>query len=118
MSIKDTVSSAFSKWMEASGPDCDVVISSRVRLARNIAEFAFPHLLGHEEADKVVYAVQSVVSSQGFKEQGDMELSRMTELSPTERQILMEKHLISPDLLKNPEKKAVVLRMMKWSVLW
>jgi protein arginine kinase len=33
----------------------------------------------------------------------------MAELTPVERQILVEKHLISPDLLNSPEKKAVVL---------
>lgn len=111
MSIKETVSNAYSKWLDATGPDCDVVISSRVRLARNILEFPFPHLLGHEDADKVIYAVQSVIGSKGFNDRtGVLELSRMTELSPTERQILMEKHLISPHLLKNPEKKAVLLR--------
>ena len=111
MGIKETVSNPYSKWLDASGPDSDVVISSRIRLARNIINHPFPHLLGGEDADKVVYAVDSVLEHSPFKDAlGGMELSRMTELSPTERQILVEKHLISPALLEQPEKKAVVLR--------
>ncbi|AEF93078.1 ATP:guanido phosphotransferase [Desulfotomaculum nigrificans CO-1-SRB] len=111
MSIKDTVSSSYSKWLDASGPESDIVISSRVRLARNLVDTPFPHLLGHENADKVIYAVQTAIGNEKIKADiGELELSRMTELTPTERQILVEKHLISPDLLEHPEKKAVVLR--------
>lgn len=111
MSLKETVTNSYSKWMNASGPENDVIISSRVRLARNIIDMPFPHLMGHEEGEKVLYAVQSAIGHQAFKEKvGELELSRMTELSPTERQILVEKHLISPDLLEQPEKKGIVLR--------
>ncbi|SHE82299.1 protein arginine kinase [Desulforamulus putei] len=111
MSFKETVNNPYSKWLDASGPESDVVISSRVRLARNLAGYPFPHLLGHENADKILYAVQSAINRDGIKETiGELELCRMTELSPTERQILVEKHLISPDLLEQPEKRGVVLR--------
>lgn len=111
MSLKETVTNPYSKWLDASGPENDVIISSRVRLARNLQGFPFPHLMGHETADKVIYAAQSAINSQGLKEKvGDLELSRMTELSPTERQILVEKHLISPDMLEHPENRGVVLR--------
>lgn len=111
MAIKETVSNPYSKWLDASGPDSDVVISSRVRLARNIVGLPFPHLLGTEDAEKMVCAVQAAIGDNEIKQSlGQLELTRMTELSPTERQILMEKHLVSPDLLEQPEKKAVVLR--------
>ncbi|GAB6178940.1 protein arginine kinase [Desulfotomaculum defluvii] len=111
MSLKETVSSPYSKWLEASGPENDVIISSRVRLARNLSGYPFPHLLGHDNADKIIYAVQSAIGQNAMQEEvGKLELSRMTELSPTERQILVEKHLISPDMLDKPEKRGVVLR--------
>ncbi|AQS57930.1 protein arginine kinase [Desulforamulus ferrireducens] len=110
MSLKETVSNPYSKWLDASGPESDVIISSRVRIARNLVGYPFPHLLGYDNADKIIYAVQSaILSSTIQKAVGELELSRMTELSPTERQILVEKHLISPDMLEHPEKRAVVL---------
>ncbi|ABO48728.1 ATP:guanido phosphotransferase [Desulforamulus reducens MI-1] len=111
MSLKETVSNPYSKWLEATGPENDVIISSRVRLARNLMGYPFPHVLGHENADKVLYAVQSAVAQKSLQEAvGNLELSRMTELSSIERQILVEKHLISPDMLEQPEKRGVVLR--------
>ncbi|MEW6063838.1 MAG: protein arginine kinase [Bacillota bacterium] len=111
MSLKETVNSPYSKWLDASGPESDVIISSRVRLARNLVGYPFPHLLGPENADKILYAVQTAIHQKGMQETvGKLEICRMTELSPTERQILVEKHLISPDLLEQPEKRGVVLR--------
>ncbi|MCL4441838.1 MAG: protein arginine kinase [Firmicutes bacterium] len=111
MSLKETVNSPYSKWLDASGPESDVIISSRVRLARNLVGNPFPHLLGPENADKILYALQTAIHQKGMQETvGKLEICRMTELSPTERQILVEKHLISPDLLEQPEKRGVVLR--------
>ena len=110
MSLRETVSNPYSKWLDASGPESDVIISSRVRIARNLVGYPFPHLLGYDNADKILYAVQSAIESAAIKETvGELELSRMTELSPTERQILVEKHLISPDMLEHPEKRGVIL---------
>nr|WP_207754834.1 protein arginine kinase [Desulforadius tongensis] len=96
--------------MDGDGPEHDIVISSRIRLARNLQGMAFPNQMSHQEADSVFHAVQLALSDRHFRQQfGDMELVRLGELSPVERRILMEKHLISPDLLKDHEKKAVVL---------
>lgn len=111
MSIKETVNSAKSGWMMGGGPEGDILISSRVRIARNLKGFAFPHLLELEKSEQVISAVQLALENQGLKERvGDLELTRMSELSPVERQILVEKHLISPDLLEEYQKKAMALR--------
>ncbi|MFZ5651282.1 MAG: protein arginine kinase [Bacillota bacterium] len=111
MSIKDTVNNSHSHWMEAGGPESDVVVSSRVRVARNIVNLPFPHLLSEAAAREVVHAVTLAVENGDLHaEIGSLELTDMTELSPVERQILVEKHLISPDLLEDFQKKAVILR--------
>ncbi len=111
MGIKETVNSAKSGWMEGDGPDGDILISSRVRVARNLKGYAFPHLLDQEKAEQVIYAVQLALENQVIKSQvGDLETTRMSELSPVERQILVEKHLISPNLLGEHGKKALALR--------
>ncbi|SFG94432.1 protein arginine kinase [Desulfotomaculum arcticum] len=108
MSIRETVNSAKSGWMKADSPAGDIVVSSRVRVARNINGFSFPHLLEQEKAEQVIHGIQTALDNSNLKT--ELELNRMTELSPVERQILVEKHLISPDLLHNHEKKAVTLR--------
>ncbi|MBF7082818.1 protein arginine kinase [Desulfallas sp. Bu1-1] len=108
MSIKETVNIARSGWMEPGAPAGDIVVSSRVRVARNLSGFSFPHLLDREKAEQVIHGVQLALDNAGMQER--LEITRMAELSPVERQILVEKHLISPDLLQDHEKKAVALR--------
>ncbi len=110
MSIKDTVNNARTKWMEGTGPDHDVVISSRIRLARNISGYPFPHFMSEEEAGEVLHAVKLAVSSKEIEKViGALEFTELNELTAVERQILVEKHLVSPQHIENPVNRAVVI---------
>ncbi len=109
MSIKETISTARSRWTSGDGAESDVVISSRVRVARNLAEFPFPHRLSDETAEQVINVVSLAVNNTENQGIESLEMTRMDELTPVERQILVEKHLVSPDLLDNYKNKAVVL---------
>ena len=44
MSLERFLNQAVSSWMSEEGPDSDIVLSSRIRLARNIDQFNFPIL--------------------------------------------------------------------------
>lgn len=44
MSLQQFISEAISPWMKKDGPDSDIVLSSRIRLARNLEEYKFPLL--------------------------------------------------------------------------
>lgn len=83
-----------SAWMTET--DSPVVISSRVRLARNLEDFPFPHVLGPEGAGQVEKIVSPVLTDI----EGNIGLNyiSLTELNSIERQVLIEKHLISPSL--------------------
>ncbi|MBQ1546214.1 MAG: protein arginine kinase [Clostridia bacterium] len=85
------------KWYEKSGTDGDVVISTRIRLARNLEEFPFParctDALKQKIADKVKDAVlnsNSVISSR-------FECIDIGKISPTEVSSLVDRRLISPE---------------------
>ncbi|MDD4569656.1 MAG: protein arginine kinase, partial [Tepidanaerobacteraceae bacterium] len=79
------------------GPDSDIVISSRVRLARNLNDVPFPHLLSEQEAKSIVKNVYATLKeSKDFSR--DIELYNMNELSGPQKNLLSEMHLISPDL--------------------
>ena len=111
ITIKETVQNPQSGWMKGDGPEGDILISSRVRVARNLQEYAFPHLLQLEKAEQVIYAVGLALQDPAVIEQmGNLDVTRMSELNPVERQILVEKHLISPNLLEEYNKKAVALK--------
>ena len=108
---RKTFDDAYTHWMEADGPESGVAISSRVRIARNIAGKPFPHQSNNENAEEVLAAVRRLVEGGALNEQnGPLEMGLLSELTAMERQILVDKHLISPELNNNFERKAVVLR--------
>ncbi|OIQ54875.1 putative ATP:guanido phosphotransferase [Moorella thermoacetica] len=100
-----------SKWMEGSGPQADIVISSRIRLARNLKGLPFPNLMNSDQQARVVSQVSGAIQApMVFQAVGELKLQPLRALAPEERQILVEKHLISPDLAAAGGEKAVVLR--------
>ncbi|MFR1759672.1 MAG: ATP--guanido phosphotransferase [Christensenellaceae bacterium] len=84
-------------WSKA-GPQGDVVISSRTRLARNYEGYAFAPRLKESEAYDLMK-----MTLDAFVEGGrDFRYLEMRALSDRERGVLMERHLISPELMGNP----------------
>src|SRR5580698_441079 len=75
------------------GPHDRIVMSSRVRLARNIRDAAFPGWAKKPERVKVLETIQPAVSS--LPEMADSFSGAMDNLGPLDKQILVERHLIS-----------------------
>lgn len=111
MAIRAILSRPSSRWMEGSGPYAELVISSRIRLARNLAGTPFPSLLSPEQRQEVVEEVNKAARTQAaYAVAGELELVMLSALSPLQRQILVEKHLISPQHAENEAGGAVILR--------
>lgn len=85
------------KWMDAGEKDADIVISSRVRLARNLQGVVFPHLLDEDKGRYVFSQMQQAREQAGDGLLSSMEAVVFSEISALDRQILMEKHLMSPE---------------------
>jgi protein arginine kinase len=92
---------AMSSWMNQEGPDSDIVLSSRIRLARNIKNFSFPTVFTNEEALQIVRLFETTFSGKGYRHIGRFILLKMNELQPIEKRVLVEKHLISPHLAED-----------------
>lgn len=75
------------------GPKDCIVMSSRVRLARNLRNAAFPTWAKKPERVRVLEAVLPAVRA--LPEMADSFAEEMDELSPLDKQILVERHLIS-----------------------
>jgi protein arginine kinase len=94
--------------MEDRGPDMEIVISSRVRAARNIKGHTFPCLASDEETAAVLEKISSVmVAKDDFVE---FYYWPMEQISDLEKQVLVEKHLISPFLARESKYGALFLR--------
>lgn len=98
-----------SKWMEGTGPYSDIVLSSRVRLARNLKEIPFPYLASDKQREEICSLVKSVVedNKETFE---DYEYIDLSQLPLLDRQLCMEKHIISPHLVKEASHSFVLLR--------
>lgn len=98
MSANDLLNSSFVRWMDAdNGPESDIVISSRVRLARNLNVLPFPHLLDTETGGKVMKEIKAAWAKSKDPELKKMDMVTFNQLPTLDRQILVEKHLISPE---------------------
>lgn len=109
LSLERFINQAVSSWMSAEGPDSDIILSSRIRLARNISQFKFPILFSNDEAKSVIHKIKERVDDTSFTRLGNMELLLMDELQPLQKRVLMEKHLISPYLAENSSYGACLL---------
>lgn len=110
MSLADFLRRSVSKWMKESGPEDDIVLTSRIRIARNLQGFPFPTLATDAHANEIVELVGQAAQHQAMKRLGNFELVRCRDLSALDRQVFVEKHLISPDLAQQEKHGALVLR--------
>lgn len=84
-------------WLADKGPEDDIAISSRIRLARNIAGVPFPVSATDTQLSNTVAAVDlAVKSSMSFDSPFKFKIKEMTE---TDRQILLERRLVSREFI-------------------
>lgn len=109
MSFQKFINEAISPWMKKEGPDSDIVLSSRVRLARNLDNVPFPIAAPKEKLDEVVELAEEKFANLGHRKFGQLELLKMETLKANEKRVLVEKHLISPHLSDESKAGAVIL---------
>ncbi|MDR5659910.1 protein arginine kinase [Serpentinicella sp. ANB-PHB4] len=97
------------KWIKEAGPQSDIVLSTRVRLARNFEGKSFPHQLNSEEAKEITDTVFNTVRLGNESFEKDFKLIGMDGIDELEQLNLLERHLVSPDLIKNTGIASVLL---------
>src|SRR5690625_238317 len=103
MTLKDFMNEAISPWMRNEGPDSDIVLSSRIRLARNFLKIPFPIIAAQGELESIQEFLQKEYEHESFGNHKDFEYIPINQLTPIEKHTLVEKHLISPHLVKNKQ---------------
>ncbi|WP_345244137.1 protein arginine kinase [Pontibacillus salipaludis] len=109
MSLEQFMNEAISPWLKEEGPDSDIVMSSRIRLARNFDHIPFPILADQEELEQVVEFFKEEYEDYSFGPYKDFEFIHMSKLNPTEKRVLVEKHLISPHLSDHAKHGAALI---------
>jgi protein arginine kinase len=94
-------------WLDGSGPHADKVLSTRVRLARNLRNVAFPLRARREQLSQVLPSVVAAAKkSPSFSE---LMVLKSGEMSHSDKQFLIERHLISHDFAEDSQIGAVVV---------
>src|SRR5689334_2990488 len=92
----DNLRDVTGEWLKGTGPESDIVISSRIRLARNLAAFPFTNrATAHQKGE-----IEGILRERINKLETDPGLAYLNipALSTLDRQFLVERQLISREL--------------------
>lgn len=95
------------EWLKGTGPHSDIVLSSRLRLARNLDKIPFSHWASKKQMKDTLTALENAVMSTHTMK-GAL-LFQIYDLEDLEKQLLFERRLISREHILKPEFKAVAV---------
>jgi len=98
-------------WLSGGGAESEIVLSTRVRLARNLQGFPFPVRAGREDLARILERARAAIEAAASL--SGSEIWTVDSLEPRDREILLERHLVSRELLERasegPSHAALVL---------
>ena len=97
------------KWYEKAGESSDVVISTRVRLARNLAAFPFPNRMTPDQKAEVERRVRDALLNSNSAIAADFNFLQMDDLSNEQAVSLVERHIVSPEFIANSKGRGILI---------
>ena len=98
-----------SSWYKTSSIDNDVVLSTRIRLARNIVALPFPHKMKGEDFQKLNTLVKDAVLQSDTPFSKSLRYIAMDSVPKMEVYAMAERHIISPEFAQNCEGRAILI---------
>ncbi len=95
------------EWLRGTGDSAKIVMSSRIRLARNLAKVPFPNRATKKELVHVLQAVEDAIGAVDYFKSSSA--FKMNELDNIDKQFLVERHLMSHEHSANTEGKALIV---------
>lgn len=103
----DSLTTTSGEWLRGSGPESDIVISSRVRLARNLAQFPFPNRADESVRADIEGMLRGKIEDLPMGTKGGY--VNVRELNELDRQFLVERQLISREHAEGRGTRSVVI---------
>lgn len=97
------------KWYEETGSNNDVVISSRIRLARNLSEYPFPSKLNQDGAKEMVTDLKKKLSEFMKKDEREYEFVTLSDLTDVQKVGLVERNILSETLVTKESTTAAII---------
>ncbi len=96
-------------WYTENGPQNDVVVSSRIRLARNISGIPFPNRLNAVQLKEINSKIKKAVGESKLPIAEKLKYIEMDSVPETERFSMVERHIISREFANNYKGRAILL---------
>ena len=103
----DDLTNKSGEWLRGSGPEADIVISSRIRLARNLSDYPFISRATQQDRNQIENALRERILS--IEASGDLLYLNIEELEGVDRQFLVERQLISREHAESEGSRAVAI---------
>lgn len=81
--------------------DNDIIVSTRIRIARNLKKYNFPDSICAEDVKNINEEVKNAIFNSNSVIAGNFEFFEISKMSPIERNALTEQHFISPALMNS-----------------
>lgn len=95
------------EWLKGTGPDANIVMSSRTRLARNVDKMPFSNRAKNKQLEDILNMTEAAAKECSFLK--DALFIRLKDLSEVDRLFLVERHLMSPEHARNVDYKALIV---------
>ena len=96
-------------WYDRKGPNDDIVVSTRIRLARNLRGIPFPAKMNKEQFEKVNNIVKEAVLNSSAPIAKGLKFIKMEDIPANERACMVERHIISPAFAENYQNRAIII---------
>lgn len=106
MKIDDFINST-GQWLKGTGAHANIVMSSRVRLARNLSKVQFPNKSSKKRLQEVLDEIRTAMETIDYF--NDSMFIKIGDLDNVDRKFLIERHLMSHEHATNPEGKGLVV---------
>ncbi|MFM7540545.1 MAG: protein arginine kinase [Planctomycetota bacterium] len=103
----DEIASGSGEWLRGTGPDCDIVISTRLRLARNLATFPFTSRATLSQKQEIESLLKERLTN--LPGGPELEYLSLSSLETLDKQLLLERQLISRELVSAEGARGVAI---------
>jgi protein arginine kinase len=101
----DDLTRASGEWLRGTGPESDIVMCSRIRLARNLADFPFSNRASRGEKGEIEATFKASIDGAA----SDLAYIDVNALPPLDRTFLVERQMISRELAAGDGPRGVAI---------
>lgn len=98
------------KWYNSMETDNDIIISSRIRLARNVKKYPFANKLSENQASELINEVSNSIKNSRTIFGDSFELINTKDISNVEKYSLIENHSVSKELINKVMPTSVLVK--------